>query len=173
MKYHKVSKKGDYELRGDEKVSYATMLMVRAALPSIAFDQLSKTVTIITRYSLVRSQFKDKSGREIPILDYQSQQEKVLPRIAECYATMFCQKRLNQLANEVFEEAKNGKFDRLNEAHSITSSAKAIFTKDVLRGMEIIRRAAGGHGYSMYSGLPLPILEVLSTYTLEGIIIFI
>lgn len=38
--------------------------------------------------------------------------------------------------------------------HTITSGAKAIFTNEALRGMEILRRAAGGHGFLMASGLP-------------------
>lgn len=59
------------------------------------------------------------------------------------------------MSREVFYEAKEkGVFDRLNEAHSLTSGVKAIFTADSLRGIEILRRAAGGHGFSMYSGLP-------------------
>lgn len=54
----------------------------------------------------------------------------------------------------MFDEAQNDKFDNLNEAHALTSSAKTIFTNDILRGLEILRRAAGGHGFLMYSGLP-------------------
>lgn len=45
-------------------------------------------------------------------------------------------------------------FDRLNETHALASGVKAIFTTDSLRGIEILRRAAGGHGFSQYSGLP-------------------
>lgn len=52
-------------------------------------------------------------------------------------------------------EAKNHEnFDRLNETHAITSGAKAIFSNEALKGLEILRRSAGGHGFLMYSGLP-------------------
>jgi hypothetical protein len=63
MKYTIVSKDGIYEKRGDEKISYATMLVVRSLLPRIGFFALSKAVVILTRYSLVRKQFKDGSGK--------------------------------------------------------------------------------------------------------------
>ena len=59
------------------------MLFLRSIIPYACFCALAKGVTILTRYSLVRKQFKDSStGKEIPILNYQLQQEKVIPRIA-------------------------------------------------------------------------------------------
>ena len=73
------------------------------------------------------------------------------------------------MALEVFEDAKKrGIFDKLNEAHAVTSGAKAILTNDALRGMEILRRAAGGHGFLMASGLPGVIQEFAPTPTYEG-----
>ena len=63
------------------------MLIIRSLIPVVVAASLSKGTTIITRYSLVRTQFKDESTKkEIPVLDYQLQQEKIIPRIAESYA---------------------------------------------------------------------------------------
>jgi acyl-CoA oxidase len=89
MRYAKVEKNGDYSRRGNEKISYATMLITRSLIPAALFFGFSKACTIITRYSLVRTQFKDSNGKEIPILNYQIQQEKVIPRIAEAFANFF------------------------------------------------------------------------------------
>lgn len=74
MRYSKVSKSGAYERRGNERISYATMLIIRSLIPAICAKGISKASTILTRYSLVRKQFKDDKGNEIPILDYQLQQ---------------------------------------------------------------------------------------------------
>ncbi len=63
MKYTKVTKKGGYEKRGNEKISYATMLIIRSLIPKNAYYQLSKATTILTRYSLVRKQFKDANQK--------------------------------------------------------------------------------------------------------------
>lgn len=52
--------------------------------------------------------------------------------------------------------------------HTITSGAKAVFTNEALKGMEILRRAAGGHGFLMASGLPGVIQEFSPTPTYEG-----
>ena len=62
MKYHVVSKEGKYSLQGDEKISYATMLVTRSELTRLVGSMYSKIVTIITRYSLLRRQFKDNKG---------------------------------------------------------------------------------------------------------------
>ena len=68
----------------------------------------------------------------------------------------------------MFEQAKQGRFDRLNEAHILTSATKAILSLDVLRGAEIVRRSAGGHGFHAYNGI-IPIqLEATPLFTLEG-----
>lgn len=69
------------------------------------------------------------------VLDYQIQQEKVFPRIAETYANLFATKTINLLSNKVLEDAKNQVFTLLNEAHVITSAIKAITTKDGLNGI--------------------------------------
>lgn len=62
MRYTKVSKSGVYERRGNEKISYATMLMIRSSIPHACFYALSKGCTIAVRYSLYRKQFKDNKG---------------------------------------------------------------------------------------------------------------
>jgi len=101
MKFQKVSREGKYEVVGDEKITYATMLKTRGFIPTAVFFALSKAATIILRYSLFRRQFKDNNGLEMPILDYQLQQEKVFPRIAEAYANLFATKQLNRLSTQV------------------------------------------------------------------------
>ena len=92
MKYQKVSKEGKYEVIGDEKITYATMLQTRGFIPMALSYYLTKATIIIVRYSLFRRQFKDAKGEEVPILNYQLQQEKVLPRIAESYAFLIATK---------------------------------------------------------------------------------
>ena len=61
-----------------------------------------------------------------------------------------------------------GDFSRLNPAHALSSGLKAIFTADTLKALEFIRRAAGGHGFSSYSGIPGIHTELSPTVTYEG-----
>ena len=168
MKYHVVSPEGNYSIQGDPKISYATMLMTRSYLTKMAFFDAAKGATIATRYSLVRTQFKDKSGTEVPVMNYQTQQEKILPRISEAYASCFTTQLVNNLCTSVFEDAKKGKFDQLQEAHIISSGVKAIQSYDHLKGLEIARRACGGHGFHFYNGIVGVLQEYGTIFTLEG-----
>jgi acyl-CoA oxidase len=153
MKFNTVSKEGVYALQGDQKISYATMLMTRSAINTVVSKQYSKIITIITRYSLLRKQFRNEKGEEIPVLDYQTQQAKVISRIGEVYAYLATAKAITALSSFVFQEAKQGRFDRLNEAHVLTSATKAYLTFEALNNAEVARRAAGGHGFHLYNGM--------------------
>ena len=46
----------------------------------------SNALTIGVRYSLFRKMFKDDKGQEINIIEYQTQQNKLLPLVADYYA---------------------------------------------------------------------------------------
>lgn len=97
-----------------------------------------------------------------------------MPRIAEAYALLFGADKIYETSRSVFYDAKNKEvFDRLNETHALASGVKAVFTTDSLRGIEILRRAGGGHGYSLYSGLPQLLTELGPTPTFEGRFILI
>lgn len=74
MKYHHVSKEGEYSLKGDEKISYATMLITRSNITKILANCITKVCTIVTRYSISRTQFKNSKGVEVPVFNYQTQQ---------------------------------------------------------------------------------------------------
>jgi len=50
------------------------MLITRSNLTKILANVITKIATIATRYSLLRRQFKDGKGEEIPVLNYQTQQ---------------------------------------------------------------------------------------------------
>lgn len=45
------------------------------------------------------------------------------------------------------EDIKEGKTTKLKDTHLLASACKAYFSDDLLKGIEICRRACGGHGY--------------------------
>jgi acyl-CoA oxidase len=81
-----VSKKGEIKTKGDPKVSYATMMVIRQTISCIVPKVYGSAITIAARYSLFRKQFLDSDKMEIPIINYQTQKEKIITRIAEYYA---------------------------------------------------------------------------------------
>lgn len=73
------------------------------------------------------------------------------------------------MALDVVKDAQEkNEFGRLNPTHALSSSVKAVITTDTLKAMEVLRRSAGGHGFSSYSGLPGIQTEVSPTATYEG-----
>lgn len=118
---------------------------------------------------MVRKQFKNEDGKEITIFDYQLQQEKIIPYIAEAYATFFAFSKMNDIANNVIKEVQEkNEFGKLNSTHALSSGVKAVITTDTLKAMEVLRRSAGGHGFSSYSALPGLQTEVAPSATYEG-----
>lgn len=90
------------------------MLRIRSLIPLGVYYYYSKAATIIVRYSLARRQFKDVKGAEMPILEYQIQQEKIFPRIAEVYCILFAVKKILKISTQVLDDAKKNDFSKLN-----------------------------------------------------------
>lgn len=59
--------------------------------------------------------FSPLSDREAKILDYQTQQQKLLPQLATAYAFYFVAKYLRDFFDRGYMETKEGKFDLLPE----------------------------------------------------------
>ena len=85
-KFVSVSKTGRIKKKGDPKVSYATMMIIRQILACWMPRLYAKVIIIATRYSLFRTQFLTSDKNEIPIMDYQTQKDKILTRMAEFVA---------------------------------------------------------------------------------------
>jgi hypothetical protein len=61
---------------------------------------------------------------------------------------------LKQTFVRVLDECQKGNFSGLNMLHVNASGMKASYTWDAFYGTETLRQALGGHGFSMYSGIP-------------------
>ncbi|XP_060095396.1 peroxisomal acyl-coenzyme A oxidase 2 [Heteronotia binoei] len=169
-RFSQVLSDGQYVKRGTEKINYLTMIVVRVAIiRSEVLTTLMKACTIAIRYSVVRRQSELKPGDPEPkILDYQTQQQKLLPQLATAYALHFGCDYLEEIFDQGYAETKQGKFDLLPELHALASGFKVIATDFSSAGVEICRRACGGHGYSLLSGLPSLYTRLVASCTYEG-----
>lgn len=75
QKFISVDREGSVSMSGDMRVLYSTMLMIRVMLVAGSKYYLGYGLTIALRYSVVRRQFKNISGKkeETQLLDYQTQ----------------------------------------------------------------------------------------------------
>lgn len=169
MRFAKVLDDGTYIKPSNEKIMYGGMLGIRAGLPLQASMTLASAVTIAIRYSLVRRQSELKPNSAEPqILDFRTQQHKLFPLLAQCFAYNFSGQLMRGLFLDVIAETQKGNFSRLIEAHGLSSGLKALITTRVSNGVEICRLACGGHGYSLASNLPTLFCDVVSGATAEG-----
>ncbi|XP_069823070.1 peroxisomal acyl-coenzyme A oxidase 2 isoform X2 [Dendropsophus ebraccatus] len=169
-RYSQVLPDGSYVKSGSDKINYFTMINVRVSMMSReVLEPLMKACTIAVRYSAVRRQSELKPGdREPKILDYQTQQQKLLPLVATCYSIRFMAKYLENFYNNVYSEIREENFDSLPELHALAAGVKAYVTEICSNGVEICRKACGGHGYSLYSGIPSLYTKVAASCTYEG-----
>ncbi|KAF9904235.1 hypothetical protein BX616_001369 [Lobosporangium transversale] len=167
---------GEYVKPPNDKLSYGTMVLIRASLVGLARLGLSKAVTIATRYSAVRRQFVDKDspkmmGKQVietPVLDYSMQQYRLFPIIAAAYACHFTSKEMMRLYYLNIKEMAAGNFSLLADVHASSSGLKSLTTTMAAASIEECRRACGGHGFSSFSGLPLMLQDYAPNVTWEG-----
>ncbi|KAG0313566.1 hypothetical protein BGZ99_008739 [Dissophora globulifera] len=167
---------GEYIKPPNSKLSYGTMVLVRASLVGYARINLARAATIATRYSAVRRQFVDKDtpkkmGSQIvetPVLDYSMQQYRLFPIIAAAYACHFTSKEMMRLYFLNMKNMESGNFSLLADVHASSSGLKSLTTTMAAASIEECRRACGGHGFSSFSGLPLMLQDYAPNVTWEG-----
>jgi len=160
MKHAQLTRDGTYLASPNrKKASYASMTGVRASIVMTAGQANSMAATIAIRYSAVRRQgFQSDGVTEHAVLDYQMQQARVLPVLAASFA-------FHAVGNYMREMVRSGNVGSL---HVASSGLKALCSKITCDNIEICRKACGGHGYLLSSGL----VQLLGTYkqnaTVEG-----
>ncbi|CAK0735983.1 hypothetical protein CVIRNUC_000672 [Coccomyxa viridis] len=170
-RFAKVTPEGKYvpPPASNQKASYATMVYVRATIVEGAGWALARSVTIAVRYAAVRRQTAAHAGElEVQVLDYQNTAADLLPLLAQAYALLFMGKSGMDMYKEFEIDRDQGNFDKLPELHAVLSGMKALSTTLASDGMEAARRACGGHGYSLLSGLPTLFTHYVQNVTWEG-----
>jgi acyl-CoA oxidase len=168
---------------------YGTLTWVRSNIVLQAGSVLARGVTIATRYCAVRRQFQDRDAQEgaeeNQVLNYKMVQIRLLPLLAAMYALHFTgrgvmrlyqenQKRMNSKSQDGQEKRGAGPeelragADLLADLHATTCGLKSLASTTAGEGLEVCRRACGGHGYSSYSGIGPWYADYLPTLTWEG-----
>ncbi|TPX45691.1 acyl-CoA oxidase [Chytriomyces confervae] len=186
MRYSKVDKEGNYSAPPVQKISYGTMIFVRAYLVASSALALARGATVAIRYSAIRRQFTDPEASkndevfqqyvpqnpklkcETAVIDYSLQQYRLFPIIAQSYALHFSGFWMLRIYMKMMKNMNDGNMDLLPEVHAASSGLKSLTTTIAAAGIEECRRSCGGHGYSLFSGLPDFLNTFLPLVTLEG-----
>lgn len=179
-----------YSRPSNPSLIYGTLTYIRSSIVLQSGSTLARGVTIATRYCAVRRQFQDldvKEPGENQVLNYTMVQIRLLPLLAATYALHFTgqsmiklyqenQKRMNSAdAGKLSDSTRrpgpeelNPGTDLLADLHSTSCALKAYGSTTAAEGLEVCRRACGGHGYSSFSGIGSWYADYLPTVTWEG-----
>ncbi|KAM9677745.1 peroxisomal acyl-coenzyme A oxidase 3 isoform 1-T1 [Trichechus inunguis] len=124
----------------------------RISIMGMSIVNLKLALCIAIRFSATRRQFGPANAEEIPILEYQTQQWRLLPYLAAAYALdHFCKSLFLDLV-ELQQGLKTG--DRSarqaelgREIHALASAGKPLASWTAQQGIQECREACGGHGY--------------------------
>ena len=167
-RFIQVSSSGDVKLTGNPKVMYSSMMSIRLLLLATSYTNILKGVTIATRYSYLRTQFKDSEGKEIPIINYQMQKEKLYIPLSFAYIINSCYTVLRKNVIDNDHRIKVGDFSKLKELHVALSAFKSWSTDLAHIAIDTLIKACGGHGFHGFSGLPSLFTNQYAEMILEG-----
>lgn len=116
----------------------------------LATTYLTKAISIAIRFSASRRQFgPTDTGPEQPVLEYQSQQYRLLPHLTNLYAILVFRQWLSREHRQALTKSLQG--DNVTrhdlEMHALSSVAKPICSWAARDGIQDCREACGGHGY--------------------------
>lgn len=180
-----------YVRSGSPSLVYGTLTWVRSNIVMQSGSVLARGVTIATRYCAVRRQFQDRDAPkgekdESQVLDYTMVQIRLLPLLAATFALHFTGKAMMDLYSENQKRMNAGSggkdtgkrgagpeetepaSDILADLHASSCGLKALTTTIAAEGLEVCRRACGGHGYSSFSGIGPWYSDYLPNTTWEG-----
>lgn len=191
-KFSSVDQKTSQYLRpASPSLIYGTLTWVRSTIVLQAGGVLARGVTIATRYAGVRRQFQDRDANEWEkgenqVINYTTVQIRLLTLLATTFALHFTgrgmmqlyeanQKKMQQDVGKVGaaqrgagpEETHSGS-DLLADLHATSCGLKSLASSTAVDGLEVCRRACGGHGYSSFSGIGPWYADYLPTATWEG-----
>jgi len=96
---------------------------------------------------------------ERKLLDYQTQMHKIAPLLAYCYAFKAIDLHMSRLLESLKRKVEKKNYSLLGLSHHMSSGFKALVTQKACDGLDVLRQACGGAGFSAWSGLPSLIVD--------------
>ncbi|XP_078132010.1 peroxisomal acyl-coenzyme A oxidase 3-like isoform X2 [Sander vitreus] len=132
--------------------SLGALSVGRVSITRMALVNLKLALIVAIRFSATRRQFGPKNTEEIPVLEYQLQQWRLIPYLAAAYALEHFSKSIFMnffefQIGQMMREKTDRQAEMGREIHAIASSSKPLGSWIAQRGIQECREACGGHGY--------------------------
>ncbi|EFN80595.1 peroxisomal acyl-coenzyme A oxidase 3 isoform X2 [Harpegnathos saltator] len=132
----------------------------RIAITNICAEYMSLAIVIALRYCAVRRQFGPTEDNELPVIEYQTQQWRLLPHLAATYAIKLFSKdffikliefNLSRFTDENIDPDLIANMGM--EIHALSSATKPFCSWTARDAIQDCRESCGGHGYLKMSRL--------------------
>ncbi|NXA25981.1 ACOX3 oxidase, partial [Ibidorhyncha struthersii] len=124
----------------------------RILITALSTTNLKLALSIAIRFSAARRQFGPTDEEEIPVLEYQTQQWRLLPYLAAAYALDYFSKSLFENFVEFYaglltKQRSQRQADLGREIHALSAASKPLSSWTAQQAAQECREACGGHGY--------------------------
>jgi acyl-CoA oxidase len=127
-----------------------------------------KGICIALRFSAIRRQFGNDIYKELPILEYPSVRNRLLPLLSYALIPFFACRKISNLwfqNSHLILEPSN---KVMKELHGLISVLKPLTTQWTVEILNESRKALGGLGYSWYAEIPKMLADLHILVTWEG-----
>ncbi|XP_007432420.1 peroxisomal acyl-coenzyme A oxidase 3 isoform X1 [Python bivittatus] len=132
--------------------SLGTLSNGRVMIIAMSVVNLKLAISIAIRFSATRRQFGPTDDEEIPVLEYQMQQWRLLPYLAATYVLDYFSRTLfiNSIEFHIgllMKDKSSQQVELGREIHALSTSGKPLSSWLAQQGIQECREACGGHGY--------------------------
>ncbi|XP_029447621.1 peroxisomal acyl-coenzyme A oxidase 3 [Rhinatrema bivittatum] len=132
--------------------SLGTLSSGRVSITDVGVCNLKLAISIAIRFSATRRQFGPTDKEEIPVLEYQMQQWRLIPYLAAAYALEHFSKSLFMNFIELhvglmFKDKSARQAELGREIHALSCASKPLASWTAQHGAQECREACGGHGF--------------------------
>jgi acyl-CoA oxidase len=117
-----------------------TLVGGRIGIPRSGLSAAKTALAIAIQYGDQRRQFGPEGGSEVPILNYQTHQRRLMPLLANAYAFHFALQYLTERFLKRTEED-------MQEIEALAAGLKALATWNTTATLQECRESCGGKGY--------------------------
>lgn len=154
-KYGNVEKDGTYTspIKNPKRRFFTmlgTLVQGRVSLNGAAVVANKMALQIAVTYAHKRTQFENATGAETNLINYQTHQYRLLPLLANTYASVFAHNALIEQFAATFKElttSPTGEVDSMQDLETEAAIMKALTTWQANHTLQQAREACGGNGY--------------------------